>query len=70
MATTTAKKPPIVEYEVYVDWGDKFVFKAPKGSIFIYNGEWIAIPNAQTYGNKPVAVPKSRVKYIVTNNAN
>ena len=66
MAAAT-KKPPIVEYEVYVDWGDKFVFKAQKGSIFICNGEWIAIPNAQSMNNRPIAVPKERVKYIVTN---
>ena len=63
----TATKKPIVEYEVYLESGDKAVFRAEKGSIFILNGEWIAIPNYPFAGNKPVYVPKEQVKMIVVN---
>jgi len=58
---------PIVEYELTLDWGDRVVFRAEKGSIFVFNGEWVAIPNASFVNNKPVYVPKERVKMIVVN---
>ena len=67
MATTPQKK--IVEYEVYFEWGDKAVFRAEKGSIFVFNGYWIAIPNASFAANKPVYVPMSKVRYIQVNPA-
>lgn len=67
MATTPPKK--IVEYEVYFEWGDKAVFRAEKGSIFVFNGEWIAIPQANFAANKPVYVPRNKVKYIQVNPA-
>jgi len=67
MATTT--KPTIVEYEVYFEWGEKAVFRAAKGSIFVFNGEWIAIPQAPFAANKPVYVPKSKIRYIQVNPA-
>ena len=67
MATTT--KPKIVEYEVYFEWGDKAVFRAEKGSIFVFNGLWVAIPNAPFVANKPVYVPKEKVRYIQVNPA-
>ena len=63
----TAQKKPIVEYEVYLDWGDRVVFRAEKGSIFICNGEWLAIPSASFAANKPVYVPRNKVKYIMVN---
>ena len=64
---TTAQKQPIVEYEVYFEWGDKAVFRAVKGSIFICNGEWLAIPAAPFAANKPVYVPRDKVRYIQVN---
>ena len=65
MAQTAQKK--IVEYEVYFEWGEKAVFRAEKGSIFVFNGEWIAIPNAPFAANKPVYVPRSKVRWIQVN---
>lgn len=60
-------KPTIVEYEVYLTSGEKFVFRAEKGKLFVFNGEWIAIPNASLVGNKPIYVPKDKVSMIVVN---
>ena len=63
----TATKKPIVEYEVYLESGERAVFRAEKGSIFVFSGEWIAIPNVPFNGNKPTYFPKERVKMIVVN---
>lgn len=60
------EKKPVVEYDVLFEWGDHCVFRAAKGSIFLYNGEWILIPNASFASGKAVAVPKEKVRWIIT----
>jgi len=70
MATTAdLKKAPVVEYEVTFEWGDRAVFRAPQGSIFLFGGAWIKIPNASFANGKPVCVPREKVRMIVQGGA-